>query len=282
MTIVSQSRHCALADDAALRFACPAEIPDQTEAADARELQVAFDFVDPAPAHENHVDLSPVQRAHFKAAFQRDLTRFRAWSEETCWKPSAAPDLQVSVSDSFKTSRALLPAWEGRHGRMEFPTWRVAAGKAAITHELVHVYYPNGNRFLAEGLAIYVQALIGGNPAFPNFGRPLHAQAFDVTCEMVPAFAPGNMSALAVLCLAGLERIATPNPLALQVGETFYGVEPRGQARLYPMAGSFVQFLIESRGLARFRELYARTPLIPGQQNPGDARALVGHLRMSV
>jgi hypothetical protein len=33
---------------------------------------------------------------------------------------------------------------------MEFPAWRVMAGEAAIMHELVHVYFPNGNRLLAE------------------------------------------------------------------------------------------------------------------------------------
>jgi hypothetical protein len=234
---------------------------------DRRKVRVAFDFDDP---DENPLDLSPAQRTHFKAAFQRDLTSITAWSDDARWMVDAAPDLHVVVAKNFKTSRALLPAWEGRRGRMEFPTWRVATGRAAITHELVHVYYPNGNRFLAEGLAIYVQALIGGNPAFPNFGRPLHAQAFDVTCEIVPAFARGNMSALADLRLADLERIATPNPLALQVGDTFYGADPRGHARLYPIAGSFVQFLIETRGLEQFRELYTRTPLIPAQQNPGN------------
>ncbi len=41
---------------------------------------------------------------------------------------------------------------------MEFPAWRVNAGKAAILHELAHVFFPNGNRFLAEGLAVYLQA----------------------------------------------------------------------------------------------------------------------------
>jgi hypothetical protein len=234
-------------------------------------IDASFDFDDPAGLKGNSAGLSPAQRAHFQEAFQRDLTSLRAWSEHACWMSDVRPDLTVVVNNSFKTSRALLPAWEGRRGHLEFPAWRVAAGKAAITHELVHVYYPNGNRFLAEGFAIYVQDLIGGNPAFPNFGRLLHAQAFDVMCEVVPAFAPGNVLPLAVLHLAELERIATPNPLSLQVGETFYGVEPRGQARLYPIAGSFVKFLIETRGLTRFRELYACTPLMPGQQNPGDA-----------
>jgi hypothetical protein len=268
VTVISKSRRST--PDANLGYAT--EIPSQTDPADDGAAHITFNFGDPGNLQEDHADLSLAQRADFTTAFYRDLTSFKAWSAIARWTPSVVPDLQVSVSNSFKTSRALLPAWEGRHGRMEFPTWRVAARKAAITHELVHVYYPNGNRFLAEGLAIYVQALIGGNPAFPNFGRALHAQASDVICEMVPDFSPGNALAFAVLRLADLERIATPNPLALQVGSTPYGVEPRGQARLYSIAGSFIQFLIETRGLGKFRELYACTPLIPSQQNAGDIR----------
>ena len=60
---------------------------------------------------------------------------------------------------------------------MEFPAWRVLARKAAILHELVHVFFPSGNRFLAEGLAVHLQAEIGGNPVTRSSGRRLRAGA---------------------------------------------------------------------------------------------------------
>jgi hypothetical protein len=85
----------------------------------------------------------------------------------------------------------------------------------------------------------------------------------------VPEFAPADPTSLKSLHLAELDRIATPNPLALRLGLDAYGEEPRGQGRLYPIAGSFVQFLIDNHGLGKFRDLYARTPLVPSQLNGG-------------
>jgi hypothetical protein len=152
---------------------------------------------------------------------------------------------------------------------MEFPAWRVVARKAAIAHELVHIFFPNGNRFLAEGLAVYLQAEIGGNPAFPNFGRPLHELARELLQDMVPEIALGDPRSLDNIHLAELDEIATPGPLELRVGRDFYGEEARGQAHIYPIAGSFVQLLIDSRGLEKFRTLYLRTPLVTVEQNAG-------------
>jgi hypothetical protein len=152
---------------------------------------------------------------------------------------------------------------------MEFPAWRVMARKAAIAHELAHVFFPNGTRFLAEGLAVYLQAEIGGNPAFPNFGRSLHALVRERIIEMVPEFSSGDRQSLACIHLADLDEVATPSPLTLKVKQELYGEEPRGQACIYPIAGSFVQFLIETRGMEEFRKLYLQTPLVPFVQNAG-------------
>ena len=118
--------------------------------------------------------LSPAQQDSFKADFFRELASVEAWSLREHWLPLPTTDLQVFVSDEYKIPKSLVPASLGQRGRMEFPAWKTVAGEAAITHELVHVFFPNGNRLLAEGLAVYLQAKIGGNPAFPNFGRPLH------------------------------------------------------------------------------------------------------------
>lgn len=211
--------------------------------------------------------LTAAKQNEFKIDFCEQMARLEKWAADRHWVafPVRVPEFHVIVSDRYKISKSLVPAWSGRAGDMEFPLWRVAARQAAITHELVHVFFPNGNRFLAEGLAVYLQAEIGGNPAFPNFGRPLHW----LVREMVPGFSSGSPEGLELIRLTDLDKIATPNPLSLRIGQDFYGEDPRGQARIYPLAGSFVQFLIESRGSDAFHKIYMRTPLVPLQQNPG-------------
>jgi hypothetical protein len=213
--------------------------------------------------------VGPDQQQEFITGFHRDHASLKTWAGTVGWVPPVIRNLQVSVSEAYRISRALVPAWEGRIGWMEFPARRVIAQNAAVLHELVHVYFPNGNRLLAEGLAIYLQDLIGGNPAFPNFGQPLHEVARTVLREIVPGFATGDAAALDQLRLADLDRIATPNPLTLEISGHIFGEEARGQGRLYPLAGSFVQFLIEAHGFARFREIYACTPLIPSALDGG-------------
>jgi hypothetical protein len=225
---------------------------------------------------ENRVDqrLTTAKQKEFEADFCRQLARLEKWAAEQHWAPYIRPELQgvelqVVVSDAFKISKSLVPAWNGHRGRMEFPAWRVIARKAAIAHELAHVFFPNGNRFLAEGLAIHIQDRIGENPAFPNFGRPLHALVREGLREMVPELAPGDPESLDKIHLAELDEIATPSPLTLKVGQDFYGEGPQGQVRIYPIAGSFVEFLIDTRGVEKFRSLYERTPLAPLVQDAG-------------
>jgi hypothetical protein len=213
--------------------------------------------------------LSPGQQDTFVAVFCQELDRLRAWCASQRWRPDACPALQVFVSDEYRISRALIPAALGQRGRIEFPAWRFVFGEAAIAHELAHVYFPNGNRLLAEGLAIYLQATIGGNPSFPNFGRPLHEIAIDVLGRMVPEFANGDSKALDAVHLGLLDRIATPSGLRLRVGSQLYQIDDVGFAHTYPLAGSFVAFLIEAHGPERFRDLCLRTPLKPFERNAG-------------
>ena len=150
---------------------------------EAHHTEVGFQFV----ADEADGDpLPPGTQDEFQADLRRDLERLEQWAAENCWLPLQPPPLRIVVSRKYRISRSLVPAWEGRAGSMEFPAWRVAARRSAIAHELVHVAFPNGNRLLAEGLAIYLQAEIGGNPAFPNFGRSLH----DVAIECMRAMKP--------------------------------------------------------------------------------------------
>jgi hypothetical protein len=141
---------------------------------------------------------------------------------------------------------------------MEFPTSRVVAGEAAILHELVHVYFPNGNRMLAEGLAVHLQAQIGRNPAFPSFEKKDLSRL--IRCELKPGIADRYWE----LQLADLDVIATAQRLTLRVGG-----QNLSDRWSYIVAGSFVRHLIETHGLQRFRALYTDTPLVPMQQSPG-------------
>jgi hypothetical protein len=245
-------------------------IPIRSDATAMRHTDAAATFyfdgqVDGVP----YPTLSPAQQAAFKADFCREVTSLKQWALGENWLPAPCADLQIFVSDEYKISRSLVPAAVDRRGRMEFPAWKVVAGEAAILHELVHVFFPNGNRFLAEGLAIFLQATIGGNPAFPNFGRPLHEVARELVRESAPQFMPGKPESLDKLRLADLDRIATPSPLRLRVGRYLYDNTPAGQAYIYPMAGSFVQFLVEVYGTNKFRALFERTPLVPFGRDAG-------------
>jgi hypothetical protein len=229
----------------------------------------SFTF-EPEPDETCDKKLTAAKQEEFKADFSRELERLETWAAIGHWPPSATSALQVTVSHRFKISRSLVPAWYGRAGDMEFPVRRVVARHAAIAHELVHVFFPNGNRFLAEGLAVYLQAEIGGNPAFPNFGTPLHDLARQRMQAMLEN-ARGNTICFEGTYLSALDEIATPNPLVLRVGEDFFGEDARGQGHIYPIAGSFVQFLIETRGLEMFRTLYIQTPFAPHALNAGAA-----------
>jgi hypothetical protein len=117
---------------------------------------------------------------------------------------------------------------------MEMPLRRVRDNSSALLHEMVHVYAPGDNRFLAEGLAVYLHTRLAGNPAFPNFGEDLGRSA------------AGGL--VGVRSLAELNQVRTPRPLGSVMDE--------GTA--YVLAGSFVGFLIEQHGLAPFRTLYER------------------------
>jgi len=228
------------------------------------DLQIDINFV----SHEQE-SLTQGEQTVFQAQIVRDLKRLLAWCLSNGWDSDGPRALTIDVSHDFKISKSLVPAWFGQRGYMEFPAWRAIAGEAAIVHELVHVYFPNANRFLAEGLAVALQAALGKNPAFPNFGRPLHDLARERLAGLVRGNRAGDIDCLAAVRLDELDSIATPEPLSLTICGQFLGEDPAGQAVLYPVAGSFVAFLIDTYGPAKFRTLYTQTPLAPLQQNAG-------------
>jgi hypothetical protein len=188
----------------------------------------------------NKDPLGEVERAMFARDLQRAADKVCGWWGETYSGP-----LTVDVSPAQGPSMSLLPAWRGERGHMLFRMSAVLIRHAATVHEVVHVFAPNANRFLAEGLAVYAHEHLHGPSAYPNFRATLHGLA---------------LGYVARADIVALDRIATPR--RLQGG----GLSNR---EAYIVAGSFVRFLIERDGMAKFRRLYAMTPLVPGAHNAG-------------
>ncbi|MGE0747473.1 MAG: hypothetical protein AB7K86_19590 [Rhodospirillales bacterium] len=178
-------------------------------------------------------------RRAFEESMHAAIAKVCAW-----WGPSFDGVWRVEIDAGRGPSMALVPAWRGDRGRMLFRAGAVRAGRAAVVHEVVHVFAPNANRFLAEGLAVYAHEHLGGVAAHPNFGDDLHRAA--------RPFAAAE--------IAALDRIATPQQL---------GTDTLDEKSAYLVAGSFVRYLIETHGLAAFRRLYEATPLTPGTRDAG-------------
>jgi hypothetical protein len=190
----------------------------------------------------NEGTLAPGDRSRLANDLRTAVNKVCAW-----WGGTFAGRLMIDLSPTPGPSMALVPAWRGERGQMLFREPAVRDRRAATVHEVVHVFAPNANRFLAEGLAVYAHEHLRGPAAYPNFGRSLH--------DAARAHAPrAEMSAL--------DRLATP---AMLQGGGLAGREA------YLVAGSFVRFLIERHGLTKFRRLYALTPLVPGQRDAGSA-----------
>ena len=146
-----------------------------------------------------------------------------------------APSLVVS-------SKALEFVWSGNRGQMQFRSREITSRTSGIVHELTHVYLPNANRLLAEGLAVYLQSLLSPVPSLPNSGIDLHEAAS----------APDHRGEIPA-CVLGLgqsvgnrDRVLTPDPLL---------------EKDYTPAGSFVRYLIEEKGMPSFVRLYSLSPL---------------------
>lgn len=161
------------------------------------------------------------------------------------WGPTYDGPITIYVQDYFGPSMALVPAWHGGRGHMLFAAPMVSRGRAATIHEITHVYAPNGNRFLAEGLAVFAHEHLGGPAAYPNFGADLHHLARRLHER-------ANLLAL--------DGLATPSRMLVS------GLDER---EAYIVAGSFVRFLVSEFGLERFREIYALTPLVPSERDAG-------------
>jgi hypothetical protein len=151
---------------------------------------------------------------------------------EDFWGAAWKEPIRIHVDRSYRISRALVPAYRGNRGFMEMPLRGVRNKDGALLHEMVHIYAPNDNRFLAEGLAVYLHQELAGNPAFPNFGRSLDSEARSRLGD--------------VDSLERLDRVRTPASLSTVLTER----------SAYVLAGSFVGFLVRKYGLPDLRKLY--------------------------
>lgn len=143
--------------------------------------------------------------------------------------------ITINVSGRHRIPMALVPAWRGQRGLFLLPSRAVRQNRPPAVHETTHICAPNGNRMLAEGLAVFLQSRFGDNPAFPNFGRSLEGQLRRISASV---------------SIVSLDSFVTPRPL--------------GGKDKYLAAGSFVHFLITKHGLGKFKKLYALTPFSPG------------------
>jgi len=261
------------------------------------DLLARFDFAGRID-QDSFPCVSPEQQSKFQADFASQFKKVQVSLNKYGWlSPDASlpprvisgpyqprTDFHVFVSETYDLSRALVPSWSGRRGWMEFPAHRVVVGEATIAHELVHVLFPNGNRMLAEGLAVYLQhKLFPRLPVYPNYGEPLEEV---VKAFLSATFSDSRSDALWNMDLDGLESISTPDDLYMRIGtRPFIGgdpakadspPDPHETKFIYAVAGSLVEFLlenpIEENGLlteSNFGALYQSTPLRPLDRDSG-------------
>jgi hypothetical protein len=172
----------------------------------------------------------------FEKEFRQALDKVCDW-----WGKTYTGKISIEVLDSRGPSMALVPAWRGNRGQMIFRSGTISQNITATIHELTHLFAPNGNRFLAEGLAVYAQEALASTAVYPTYGEDIHLAAKPLADASIPY----------------LDEFATPQRLTQEQ---------------YVVAGSFVRYLIETHGLNKFREVYAMTPLIPRARDAGDRR----------
>lgn len=113
-----------------------------------------------------------------------------------------------------------------------------AAVSLAVTHEVTHVLAvsarrSDGNRFLDDGLAVFLQTELDELPAYPNFHQGLHIAAANAAMER---------GGLIALDKTEATRRKPPNGVDLRMA--------------YLQQGSFTQFLLESYGLEAYLSYY--------------------------
>ncbi len=148
--------------------------------------------------------------------------------------------IYIYVSDKHDIPRAtkdnevLIPANRIRGDAGGPP--EIAGRGPAIAHELTHVIAPSRNkpnRYLDEGLAVFIQEKFGTDKAFPNMGEDVHkltARSIRTVGKAIPIH---KLEETRNSSLTGdLRRLA------------------------YLQEGSFVRYLIEKYGIEDFMAMY--------------------------
>jgi len=120
-------------------------------------------------------------------------------------------------------------------GKVSLPIDYVRSDTAVAIHEITHVLTPRhaDNRFLSEGLAVYMQERFGHHRGFPNFGQPVDS-------------------------LVKYMNESQLRPLE-QLNDDFQVFGRVGSAErrwAYVEAGSFIKYLAEAYGDGVLRALY--------------------------
>jgi hypothetical protein len=131
----------------------------------------------------------PREQDAFIAAFGKDLNRLRLWARPRVayGRISGVASLRIRRVQNLEGPH--IPAAIGQRGRIEFPAWKIVAGEdIAIAHELLHVFSPNGNRLLAEGLRLPSPREPWRKSGVPEFRPAAAMKAIEGRCGMVPEF----------------------------------------------------------------------------------------------
>jgi hypothetical protein len=130
------------------------------------EENIIYEFSDVADSDDNALRL------------MKDMAegrrKVRAW-----WGPTFEDTIHVFVGRKYRIQTSLVPAWRGNRGHFYINSRRVRDNLVTTIHNLIHIYAPNGNRLLAEGLAVYAHNRLGGPPGRPDYGRDLHQLAVE-------------------------------------------------------------------------------------------------------
>ena len=148
--------------------------------------------------------------------------------------------IYLHISDKYDMPRTtkdndlLIPANRIRGDAGGPP--EIAERGPAIPHEITHIIAPSSgkpNRYLDEGLAVFIQEKFGGDKSYPNMGEDIH----QVTAELI-------------------RTVGEIIPLN-RVEETRNSTKRENIRRLsYLQEGSFVRYLIEKYGLKDFMTMY--------------------------
>lgn len=148
--------------------------------------------------------------------------------------------IYIYISDKYdmprttKDNEVLIPANRVRGDSGGPP--EIAGRGPAIVHELTHIIAPSQgkpNRYLDEGLAVFMQEKFGAGKSYPNMGEDVH----QVTMRLI-------------------KTVGEPIPI-YKLEETRNSSLTSNLRRLaYLQEGSFVKYLVEKYGLKDFMAMY--------------------------